>query len=55
MARAFKRIETILIHAGEPHPRIAGAVELPILAVLEGAEAALITASGHARARDVAP
>jgi cystathionine beta-lyase/cystathionine gamma-synthase len=27
---AFKRIETKLIHAGEPHPRIAGAVEIPI-------------------------
>src|SRR4030088_819805 len=30
MARNFKRIETKLIHAGEPRPRIAGAVELPI-------------------------
>jgi cystathionine beta-lyase/cystathionine gamma-synthase len=82
MARTFKRIETNLIHAGEPHPRIAGAVETPIfqsamfeyagetsyhdlgyirlnntpnhtalhakLAVLEGAEAGLITASGMA-------
>ena len=82
MARIFKRIDTNLIHAGEPRPRIAGAVEMPIfqsamfeyaggtgyhdmgyirlnntpnhtalhakLAVLEGAEAALITASGMA-------
>jgi cystathionine beta-lyase/cystathionine gamma-synthase len=30
MANNFKRIETKLIHAGEPRPRIAGAVELPI-------------------------
>ena len=82
MARVFKRLETNLIHAGEPHPRIAGAVEMPIfqsamfeyagetsyhdlgyirlnntpnhkalhekLAVLEGAEAALVTSSGMA-------
>src|SRR2546425_8682047 len=82
MARLYKRIETQLIHAGEPRPRIAGAVEMPIfqsamfeyagetsyhdlkyirlnntpnhialhakLAVLEGAEAALVTASGMA-------
>ena len=82
MTRVFKRLETNLIHAGEPHPRIAGAVEMPIfqsamfeyagetsyhdlgyirlnntpnpkalhekLAVLEGAEAALVTASGMA-------
>src|SRR2546421_4072082 len=78
----YKRIETQLIHAGKPRPRIAGAVEMPIfqsamfeyagetsyhdlkyirlnntpnhialhakLAVLEGAEAALVTASGMA-------
>lgn len=76
------RIETKLVHAGEPMPRIAGAVEMPIfqsatyeyagegsyddvrylrinntpsqlalhakLAALEGAEAALVTASGMA-------
>jgi cystathionine beta-lyase/cystathionine gamma-synthase len=82
MSRVFKRIETNLIHAGEPHPRIGGAVETPIfqsamfeyageasyhdlgyirlnntpnhtalhgkLAALEGAEAALVTASGMA-------
>lgn len=82
MSRAFKRLETNLIHAGEPFPRIAGAIEAPIfqsatfeydgegsyhdlgyirlnntpnhkalhakLAVLEGAEAALIAASGMA-------
>lgn len=82
MTRVFKRIETNLIHAGEPQPRIAGAVQVPIfqsamyeyagetsyhdlgyirlnntpnhkalaekLAVLEGAEAALVTASGMA-------
>src|SRR5579864_3477692 len=75
-------IETKLVHAGEPMPRIAGAVEMPIfqsatyeyagegsyedvrylrlnntpsqlalhakLAALEGAEAALVTASGMA-------
>jgi cystathionine beta-lyase/cystathionine gamma-synthase len=27
---AFKRIETKLIHAGEPRPRIGGAVTMPI-------------------------
>lgn len=82
MSRVFKRIETNLIHAGEPHPRIGGAVELPIfqsamfeyageasyhdlgyirlnntpnhtalhgkLAALEGAQSALVTASGMA-------
>src|SRR6185369_7387698 len=82
MSRIFKRIETNLIHAGEPQPRIGGAVEIPIfqsamfeyageasyhdlgyirlnntpnhaalhgkLAALEGAEAALVTASGMA-------
>ena len=82
MSRVYKRIETQLIHAGEPRPRIAGAVEMPIfqsamfeyagetsyhdlkyirlnntpnhialhakLAALEGAEAALVTASGMA-------
>ena len=76
------RLETDLIHAGEPRPRIEGAVTLPIfqsstfefggesdydrirylrlsntpnhealhqkLAVLEGGEAALVTASGMA-------
>jgi cystathionine beta-lyase/cystathionine gamma-synthase len=30
MARVFKRIDTKQIHAGEPQPRIAGAVEMPI-------------------------
>jgi cystathionine beta-lyase/cystathionine gamma-synthase len=30
MTRVFKRIETNLIHAGEPYPRIDGAVVLPI-------------------------
>ena len=30
MTRNFKHIETKLIHAGDPRPRIAGAVELPI-------------------------
>ncbi|MFT3769830.1 MAG: aminotransferase class I/II-fold pyridoxal phosphate-dependent enzyme [Minicystis sp.] len=82
MSRSFRRIETQAIHAGEPHPRIHGAVAMPIfqsatfeytepsgyhdlryirlnntpnhvavqakLAALEGAEAALITASGMA-------
>jgi cystathionine beta-lyase/cystathionine gamma-synthase len=82
MSRIFKRIETNLIHAGEPHPRIGGAVETPIfqsamfeyagetsyhdlgyirlnntpnhtvlhakIAALEGAETALVAASGMA-------
>jgi cystathionine beta-lyase/cystathionine gamma-synthase len=82
MSGAQERIETKLVHAGEPRPRIAGAVEMPIfqsatyeyagegsyhdvrylrtnntptqlalhakLAALEGAEAALVTASGMA-------
>jgi cystathionine beta-lyase/cystathionine gamma-synthase len=82
MSEVYKRLETQLVHAGEPLPRIAGAVEMPIfqsatytyagegsyddvrylrnnntpsqlalhakLAVLEGAEAALVTASGMA-------
>src|SRR6185295_18382767 len=77
-----RRLDTLLIHAGEPHPRIAGAVAMPVfqsstyeyegeasyhdvryirlsntpnhvalqakLAALEGAEAALVTASGMA-------
>jgi cystathionine beta-lyase/cystathionine gamma-synthase len=30
MPREYKRLETKLIHAGEPLPRIAGAVEIPI-------------------------
>jgi cystathionine beta-lyase/cystathionine gamma-synthase len=30
MARTFRRIETKLIHAGEPEPRVAGAVVPPI-------------------------
>jgi O-acetylhomoserine/O-acetylserine sulfhydrylase-like pyridoxal-dependent enzyme len=82
MSDPFTRIDTKLVHAGEPSPRIAGAVEMPIfqsatyeyagegsyddvrylrlnntpsqlalhakLAALEGAEAALVTASGMA-------
>jgi cystathionine beta-lyase/cystathionine gamma-synthase len=82
MSQPFKHLETQLVHAGEPSPRIAGAVEMPIfqsatyeyagegsyddvrylrnnntpsqlalhakLAVLEGAEDALVTASGMA-------
>jgi cystathionine beta-lyase/cystathionine gamma-synthase len=78
----FRRLETKIIHAGEPEPRIHGAVVMPIfqsamfeyagetdyhdlkyirlnntpnhtvlhtkLAALEGAEAALVTASGMA-------
>jgi cystathionine beta-lyase/cystathionine gamma-synthase len=82
MTTPFKHIETQLVHAGEPLPRIAGAVEAPIfqsatyeyagegnyhdvrylrtnntpsqlvlhdkIAALEGAEAALVTASGMA-------
>ncbi|MCK5351753.1 PLP-dependent transferase, partial [bacterium] len=30
MARKFKSLETQLIHAGEPEPRIEGAVSMPI-------------------------
>jgi cystathionine beta-lyase/cystathionine gamma-synthase len=30
MPSKFKRIETKLIHAGEPEPRIGGAVSMPI-------------------------
>ena len=30
MAKSFKRIDTKLIHAGEPKPRIMGAVSMPI-------------------------
>lgn len=30
MAKDFERIETRIIHAGEPHPRIKGAVSMPI-------------------------
>ncbi|MGA9768250.1 MAG: aminotransferase class I/II-fold pyridoxal phosphate-dependent enzyme [Blastocatellia bacterium] len=30
MAKNFERIETKIIHAGEPHPRIKGAVTVPI-------------------------
>ena len=83
MTRAFKSIETKLIHSGEPEPRISGAVTMPVfqsstyeytgpgteyhdlhyirlnntpnhealgakLAAIEGAEAALVTASGMA-------
>jgi cystathionine beta-lyase/cystathionine gamma-synthase len=82
MEKKFTRIETNLIHAGEPSPRILGAVAMPIfqsamfesmgdggyhnlgyirlnntpnqkvlhekLAILEGAEDALVTASGMA-------
>jgi len=82
MNKKFKRIETNLIHAGEPSPRILGAVAMPIfqstmyetmggvdyhdlryirlnntpnhkalhekLATLEGAEDALVAASGMA-------
>jgi cystathionine beta-lyase/cystathionine gamma-synthase len=82
MSQSFKHLETQLVHAGEPMPRIAGAVEMPIfqsatyeyagegsyddvrylrcnntpsqlalhakLAVLEGSEDALVTASGMA-------
>lgn len=82
MAKAYKRIETTLIHAGEPRPRIGGAITMPIfqsamfeyagetsyhdlkyirlnntpnhltlhrkLAALQGAEAAVVTASGMA-------
>ncbi len=82
MAKKHTRLETRVIHAGEPHPRIQGAVVMPIfqsaifeysgetsyhdlryirlnntpnhivlhnkLSSLEGAEAALVTASGMA-------
>jgi cystathionine beta-lyase/cystathionine gamma-synthase len=82
MSGPFKRLETQVVHAGDPRPRIDGAVEIPIfqsatyeyrgearyddvrylrlnntptqmalaakIAALEGAEAALVTASGMA-------
>ena len=82
MSGPYKRLETQLVHAGDPRPRIDGAVEMPIfqsatfeyrgerryddvrylrlnntpnhlalhakLAALEGAEAALVSASGMA-------
>ncbi|HKD52726.1 MAG TPA: aminotransferase class I/II-fold pyridoxal phosphate-dependent enzyme [Steroidobacteraceae bacterium] len=82
MSETYGRIDTQLVHAGEPRPRIAGAVEMPIfqsatfeyagegsyhdvrylrinntpsqltlhakIAALEGAAAALVTASGMA-------
>ena len=82
MGKKFKRIETNLVHAGEPSPRILGAVATPIfqsamfeslgeggyhnlgyirlnntpnqkvlhekLAMLEGAEYALVASSGMA-------
>ena len=82
MSRTYKRLETMLIHAGQPTVRIQGAVSMPVfqsstfenhgetdyhnlryirlnntpnhvalhakLAALEGAEAALVTASGMA-------
>jgi len=82
MSDAYRHLETQLVHAGEPLPRIRGAVEMPIfqsatyayagegryddvrylrnsntpsqlalhekLAILEGAQAALVTASGMA-------
>jgi cystathionine beta-lyase/cystathionine gamma-synthase len=82
MSESYRHIETQLVHAGEPLPRIAGAVEMPIfqsatfeyageggyhdvrylrlnntpsqqalhakLAVLEKAQAALVSASGMA-------
>jgi len=82
MPQQYERIETKLVHAGEPRPRIAGAIAMPIfqsamfeyagetsyhdlkyirlnntpnhrvlhgkIAALEGAEAALVTASGMA-------
>jgi cystathionine beta-lyase/cystathionine gamma-synthase len=82
LKKNYKHIETKLVHSGEPHPRILGAVSMPIfqsamfetmgernyddlkyirlnntpnhealrekLAALEGAEDALVTASGMA-------
>jgi len=82
MTSPYSRLETQLVHAGEPMPRILGAVEMPIfqsatfvyqgearyddvrylrsnntpsqvtlhekLAILEGAESAMVTASGMA-------
>ena len=82
MSGPFRRLETQVVHAGDPRPRIDGAVEMPIfqsatfeyrgearyddvrylrlnnspnhlalhakLAALEGAQAALVTASGMA-------
>ncbi len=82
MSGPFKRLETQVVHAGDPRPRIDGAVEIPIfqsatyeyrgearyddvrylrlnntptqlalqakIAALEGAQSALVTASGMA-------
>ncbi|HEV2285595.1 MAG TPA: aminotransferase class I/II-fold pyridoxal phosphate-dependent enzyme [Steroidobacteraceae bacterium] len=82
MSGPYKRLETQVVHAGDPRPRIDGAIEMPIfqsatfeyrgearyddvrylrlnnspnhlalhakLAALEGAQAALVTASGMA-------
>ena len=33
MTKQFKHVETKLIHAGEPEPRILGAVSMPIFQI----------------------
>jgi len=47
MAREFKRLETKLIHAGEPSPRIGGAVSIPIF------QSAMFEYSGGASYHDI--
>lgn len=47
MTKQYKRIETKLIHAGEPHPRILGAVSLPIF------QTAMFEYAGEASYHDI--
>ena len=47
MAKQYKRIETKLIHAGEPQPRILGAVSLPIF------QTAMFEYAGEASYHDI--
>lgn len=47
MPKEFKRLETMLIHAGEPLPRIAGAVTVPIF------QSATFEYAGAARYQDL--
>jgi len=47
MAKVYKRLETKLIHAGEPDPRISGAVIMPIF------QSAMFETAGEASYHDV--
>jgi cystathionine beta-lyase/cystathionine gamma-synthase len=47
MTKQYKRIETKLVHAGEPHPRILGAVSLPIF------QTAMFEYAGEASYHDI--